>query len=186
VLDEPTNDLDMETLDLLQEMLGDYDGTALLVSHDRDFLDRTVTAVIAAEGNGKWIVYAGGYSDMIAQRKGQKQGQESKPATPKSNAKKADSSRSEPVEIKKSPPDKTKTLSFTDKHHLKTLPARMDKFHKAIDASNALLAKPGLFERDRAAFEAAAQKLRETVTALEAAGEQWLALELKREESEGT
>ena len=186
VLDEPTNDLDLETLDLLQEMLGDYDGTALLVSHDRDFLDRTVTAVIAAEGNGKWIVYAGGYSDMIAQRKGQKQGQESKPATPKSNAKKADSSRSEPVEIKKSPPDKTKTLSFTDKHHLKTLPARMDKFHKAIDASNALLAKPGLFERDRAAFEAAAQKLRETVTALEAAGEQWLALELKREESEGT
>ncbi len=68
VLDEPTNDLDLETLDLLQEMIGDYPGTVILVSHDRDFLDRTVTSVVVAEGEGRWVEYAGGYSDMLAQR----------------------------------------------------------------------------------------------------------------------
>ena len=68
VLDEPTNDLDLETLDVLEEMLGDYEGTVMLISHDRDFLDRVVTSVIAPEGNGRWIEYAGGYSDMLAQR----------------------------------------------------------------------------------------------------------------------
>ena len=68
VLDEPTNDLDLETLDVLEEMLGDYDGTVILISHDRDFLDRVVTSVIVPEGDGKWIEYAGGYTDMLAQR----------------------------------------------------------------------------------------------------------------------
>ena len=68
VLDEPTNDLDLETLDLLQERLADYAGTVLLVSHDRDFLDRVVTSIIASEGNGRWVEYAGGYTDMLAQR----------------------------------------------------------------------------------------------------------------------
>src|ERR1700749_3521383 len=68
VLDEPTNDLDLETLDVLEEMLGDYEGTVILISHDRDFLDRVVTSVIAPEGDGKWIEYAGGYTDMLAQR----------------------------------------------------------------------------------------------------------------------
>src|SRR5256714_10147623 len=68
VLDEPTNDLDLETLDLLEEMIDDYPGTVLLVSHDRDFLDRTVSAVVVAEGGERWNLYAGGYSDMVAQR----------------------------------------------------------------------------------------------------------------------
>ena len=68
VLDEPTNDLDIETLDLLQELLGDYAGTILIVSHDRDFLDRVATSVIVGEGDGRWVEYAGGYSDMVAQR----------------------------------------------------------------------------------------------------------------------
>src|SRR5207244_6724259 len=68
VLDEPTNDLDLETLDLLQEKLAEYAGTVLLVSHDRDFLDRVVTSIVASEGNGRWIEYAGGYTDMLAQR----------------------------------------------------------------------------------------------------------------------
>ena len=68
VLDEPTNDLDLETLDVLEEMLGDYEGTVILISHDRDFLDRVVTSVIVPEGNGRWIEYAGGYTDMLAQR----------------------------------------------------------------------------------------------------------------------
>src|SRR5204863_2246249 len=69
VLDEPTNDLDLETLDVLEEMLGDYEGTVILISHDRDFLDRVVTSVIVPEGNGRWIEYAGGYSDMLVQRR---------------------------------------------------------------------------------------------------------------------
>ena len=68
VLDEPTNDLDLETLDVLEEMLGDYAGTVILISHDRDFLDRVVSAVIVPEGDGKWVEYAGGYSDMLKQR----------------------------------------------------------------------------------------------------------------------
>ena len=68
VLDEPTNDLDLETLDLLQEMLGDYSGTLILVSHDRDFLDRVVGSVLVSEGDGRWVEYAGGYSDMVSQR----------------------------------------------------------------------------------------------------------------------
>ena len=68
VLDEPTNDLDLETLDVLEEMLGDYAGTVILISHDRDFLDRVVNAVIVPEGDGRWVEYAGGYSDMLAQR----------------------------------------------------------------------------------------------------------------------
>ena len=68
ILDEPTNDLDMETLDVLEDMIGDYPGTVLLISHDRDFLDRLVSGVIAPEGDGRWIEYAGGYSDMLAQR----------------------------------------------------------------------------------------------------------------------
>jgi ABC transport system ATP-binding/permease protein len=177
VLDEPTNDLDLETLDLLQEMLADYDGTALVVSHDRDFLDRVVTAVIAAEGNGKWIVYAGGYSDMVAQRRGLEAGD---PAEAKSAG------------LRQALPKTRKTaakagkLSFTDKHLLETLPTRMEEFRSQIEAHNAALAENGLFERDRTAFETAAQKLRETVAALAAAEEQWLELELKREELESS
>src|SRR5207302_5318916 len=68
VLDEPTNDLDLETLDVLEEMLADYAGTVILASHDRDFLDRVVNGVIAPDGGGRWVEYAGGYSDMLAQR----------------------------------------------------------------------------------------------------------------------
>ena len=68
VLDEPTNDLDMETLDVLEDVLGDYPGTVLLICHDRDFLDRLVSGVIVPEGDGRWTEYAGGYSDMLAQR----------------------------------------------------------------------------------------------------------------------
>src|SRR2546430_15124224 len=68
VLGEPTNELDLETLDVLEEVLGDYEGTVILISHDRDFLDRVVTSVIAPEGDGRWIEYAGGYTDMLAQR----------------------------------------------------------------------------------------------------------------------
>ena len=87
VLDEPTNDLDLETLDLLQEVIADYPGTVILVSHDRDFLDRTVTSVLAAEGDGRWIEYAGGYSDMLAQRGERACG--ARPGQPQRRARKA-------------------------------------------------------------------------------------------------
>jgi ATP-binding cassette subfamily F protein uup len=176
VLDEPTNDLDLETLDLLQEMLADYDGTALVVSHDRDFLDRVVTAVIAAEGNGKWIVYAGGYSDMVVQRRGLEAGG---PTEAKSSGLRQALPKTRKTAVKAG------KLSFTDKHLLKTLPTRMDEFRTQIEGYNAALAENGLFERDRTAFESTAQKLRETRAALEAAEEQWLELELKREALEG-
>ncbi|MGE3711546.1 MAG: ABC-F family ATP-binding cassette domain-containing protein [Hyphomicrobiaceae bacterium] len=122
VLDEPTNDLDLETLDLLQELLADYSGTLLLVSHDRDFLDRVVTSVIASEGNGRWIEYAGGYSDMLAQRRGGAEaglgddgGHERQ--APKRSAKQTQESAAKTKAKRK--------LSFREKHALETLPARI-------------------------------------------------------------
>ena len=128
ILDEPTNDLDLETLDLLQELLGDYGGTVLLVSHDRDFLDRVVTSVIASEGNGKWIEYAGGYSDMVAQRGS---GVE---ANGRSRA-----SRSQAKEPRQAPaatqkPQAKRKLSFKEKHALETLPGRMAGLEAEIAA----------------------------------------------------
>ncbi len=180
VLDEPTNDLDLETLDLLQEMLSDFDGTVLLVSHDRDFLDRVVTAVVVAEGDGKWVVYAGGYSDMITQR-GHKDGPE-----PKTTVSTKKSSGKRPVSKK---PKKTgqsfsnnSGLTFTDKHLLKTLPGKIETLQKCVDEYNATLAIEGLYERDPQAFSLTTDKLTEAATALAEAEEQWLTLEMKREE----
>ncbi len=118
VLDEPTNDLDLETLDLLEEMLADYPGTLIVVSHDRDFLDRVATSVLMSEGDGRWIEYAGGYSDMVAQRGVGVQARESAAPT-----------RTEPKE-KAAPRVKTASkarLSFKEQHQLSTLPARMDE-----------------------------------------------------------
>ena len=180
VLDEPTNDLDLETLDLLQEMLSDFDGTVLLVSHDRDFLDRVVTAVVVAEGDGKWVVYAGGYSDMITQR-GHKDGPE-----PKKTVSTKKSSGKGPVSKK---PKKTgqsfsnnSGLTFTDKHLLNNLPGKIEALQKCVDEYNATLAIEGLYERDPLAFSLTTDKLTEAATALAEAEEQWLTLEMKREE----
>src|SRR5208282_2603144 len=111
VLDEPTNDLDLETLELLQELLADYPGTVLLVSHDRDFIDRVVTSVIATEGDGRWIEYAGGYSDMLTQR-----GPEKIVPPPPVRAK----FRAEPV-VRVG----AKRMTFKDRHALETLPGRI-------------------------------------------------------------
>src|SRR5947209_9694868 len=115
VLDEPTNDLDLETLDLLEEMIDDYPGTVLLVSHDRDFLDRTVSGVVVAEGDGRWNVYAGGYSDMVAQRG---EGVTAKPvAKPGLKRAREKCTAAEPSPAKR-------RLSFNEKHALETLPTR--------------------------------------------------------------
>ena len=177
VLDEPTNDLDIETLDLLQELLADYAGTVLLVSHDRDFLDRVVTSVIAWEGDGKWVEYAGGYSDMMAQRGGDLG---RKPVPP------ASVRREKPAEAPKpkAAPIRAK-LSFKDKHALETLPARMADLEGEIAAHEAALADPDLFRKAPEKFDAAAKALEAAQTALADAEEQWLELEMKREALEG-
>jgi len=179
VLDEPTNDLDLETLDLLQELLGDYGGTVLLVSHDRDFLDRVVTSVIASEGNGRWIEYAGGYSDMVAQRgRGVEANGPARPA------------RDKPKENKARPaaagePQGKRKLSFKEKHALETLPGRTAELEAEIAALRETLADPGLYGRDPEVFEAAASNLEAREAEFAEAEEQWLALEILREELEG-
>ncbi len=174
VLDEPTNDLDLETLDLLQEMLADYPGTLLLISHDRDFLDRVVTSVIACEGDGRWTDYPGGYSDMVVQRGA---GVTKAPPPPPARRKKAPSPR---------PANKTMRLSFKDKHALETLPAKIDELQAEIESGLAALDDAGLYARDASLFEKTAAALGHAEAALAQAEEQWLALELKREEIEGS
>jgi ATP-binding cassette subfamily F protein uup len=176
VLDEPTNDLDLETLDILQEMVADYPGTVLLVSHDRDFLDRTVTSVLAAEGQGRWLEYAGGYSDMLAQRAGAVAADKTQVTpVPKASAPK-----------RRAPSAGTKRkLSFNEKRALETLPSRIAALESEIRRLQERLADPGLFARDPAGFEAAAGALRRAESDLSEAEEEWLRLELLRETVEG-
>jgi ATP-binding cassette subfamily F protein uup len=173
VLDEPTNDLDLETLDLLQEMLADYAGTLLLVSHDRDFLDRVVTSVVAAEGDGRWIEYAGGYSDMMAQR-----GPGIKPREVVAPAAKA-APKPAPARTNK------RRLSFNDKHALETLPGRIAALAADIARLHQSLDDAGLYARDPDAFAARTAELETADADLAAAEEQWLALEMLKEEIEG-
>ncbi len=176
VLDEPTNDIDLETLDMLQEMLGEYQGTILLVSHDRDFLDRVATSVLMSEGNGKWTEYAGGYSDMVAQRGG---GVEARKVKAVEAEKPASTQISAPLAQVK------RKLSFKDKHALETLPATMDKLHKEIAKLEATLADASFFTRDPKGFDAAIAKLAKARGELASSEERWLELEMKREELEG-
>ncbi|MGE4219654.1 MAG: ABC-F family ATP-binding cassette domain-containing protein [Alphaproteobacteria bacterium] len=178
VLDEPTNDLDLETLDLLQELLADYAGTVLLVSHDRDFLDRVVTSTVAWEGAGRWVEYAGGYSDMVAQRGSGVQAKTA--AKPKREA----PTRTQPAAPSAPPPQRVK-LSFKEKHALETLPKRMAQLQAEIVALEAALADPGLYARDRAGFDRKAASAAAKRAELAAAEDDWLALEMKREEAEG-
>ncbi len=175
VLDEPTNDLDLETLDLLQEMLTDYAGTVLLVSHDRDFIDRVVTSVLVSEGNGKWTEYAGGYSDMITQRgpgiaaKGvvkpaKAGGGEKAPAAVVSKAKGG--------------------LSFKDRDALSKLPGQMEKLQKEIATLSSELSDPGLYQRDPVKFETVSASLSAKSAELAGAEERWLELEMLREQAD--
>ena len=175
VLDEPTNDLDLETRDLLQELLADYPGTVVVVSHDRDFLDRVSTSVIVAEGNGEWNEYAGGYSDMVSQRGYGVRKPEAKaaPARPKTEA--------APVAA----PAAKRKLSFKEKHALETLPAQIKKLENEIATLQQELAKPDLYARSPAEFEQKSQALAKADAARAAAEEQWLELEILREELEG-
>jgi ATP-binding cassette subfamily F protein uup len=188
VLDEPTNDLDLETLDLLQELIADYGGTVLLVSHDRDFLDRCVTSVIAAEGDGRWTEYAGGYSDMLAQRKGEDlaaRGEGSKPHTSvRGGAASAASAGADSNRPSAAATSKRK-LSFKEKHALQTLPATMAALEAEIATLQAVMSDPGLFGRDPKTFNATNGRLATAQAALSDAETQWLELELLREELGG-
>ncbi|MCX7340268.1 MAG: ABC-F family ATP-binding cassette domain-containing protein [Hyphomicrobiales bacterium] len=178
VLDEPTNDLDLETLDLLQEMIADYPGTVILVSHDRDFLDRTVNAVIMADGAGKFTTYAGGYSDMVNQRG---EGIVARKAAGKRlSAMATTADRAAPAAIRE---PKSK-LTFKERHALETLPATINKLHADIDKLNAVLAEDGLFDRNPARFNKAVDALALTQKRLGEAEEEWLRLELLREEAQ--
>jgi ATP-binding cassette subfamily F protein uup len=177
VLDEPTNDLDLETLDLLQELLSDYQGTVIVVSHDRDFLDRVATNVIVSEGDGRWQDYAGGYSDMVAQRG---RGVQAKAGVVAAGApREADSGAEAPRAAAKP------RMSFKDKHALETLPARIAQLEKEIAALQGQLADPGLYARDPAGFAARTSLMGKKQAEREAAEEEWLRLELLREELEG-
>ena len=178
VLDEPTNDLDMETLDVLEDMLAEYPGTVLLISHDRDFLDRLVSGVIVPEGNGRWIEYAGGYSDMLVQR-----GADLTRQKPKREPQKmASESASVLAELK---PTKRR-LAFKDKHALETLPKTIATLQAEINKLQAEVDDPQFYARDRTAFEKATSKLGDLQLKIIAAEEQWLELEILREELAGS
>lgn len=173
VLDEPTNDLDLDTLDLLQELIADYAGTVILVSHDRDFLDRTVTSTLTSDGDGNWQDYPGGYSDMLTQR-GKRPGKSSEG---KSKSRKANKLASVPKNKPK--------LSFNQQHALKTLPTDMEKLGTNIASLEKLMADPELFTKQPEKFAKAVKDLDAAQTSLAEKEEQWLELEMLREEIEG-
>ena len=174
VLDEPTNDLDLETLDLLQELLADYQGTVLLVSHDRDFIDRVVSSVLISDGDGVWTEFAGGYSDMLAQR-GRGVGAKARPiekaapAAPKAAATAPVASASK------------RKLSFNEKHALETLPKKIDALQAEAAKLNAAVAGD-LYTRDPKLFARATARLEEVAREIGEAEERWLELEMLREE----
>ena len=182
ILDEPTNDLDIETLDLLQEIVAGFSGTVILVSHDRDFLDRTVTSTIAPanpdQPDGRWIEYAGGYSDMMAQRKGA--------AEEKRKAEKQEKAKTAPSASASQEPSKAKgKLSFKQKFALENLPKEMEKAQGEIAKREQRMADPNLFTKDPATFNTLAQEMTKLREKLEAMEEEWLELEMLREEIEG-
>jgi len=167
VLDEPTNDLDMETLDLLEDLLADHAGTLILVSHDRDFIDRLATSTIALDGRGGVVETPGGWSDFVAQN----------PAflSPPDRA---------PVKPRAAPPRTAVAptkLSYKDERRLAELETALPALASKISALEARLADPDLYRRDAAAFHAASAALDKARKELAAAEDDWLALEERRE-----
>jgi len=166
ILDEPTNDLDVETLDLLQDILGDYDGTVLLVSHDRDFIDRVATTTVALEGNGRATAYAGGWTDYLAQR-----GEVVEEKSVKSSISRVEAK----PEVKKV----AQGLTFTEKHRLEALPGIIERLEAEIGKLADFLSDPELFAKSPDKFRRASEGLAERQLALTAAEEEWLMLEEK-------
>ena len=154
VLDEPTNDLDMETLDLLQEVIAEYDGTILIVSHDRDFLDRTVTAILAFEGDGKVSAHAGGFSDYLGRRTAA-----AARRAAKDDGRKSGTKGGSKAAAAKPTANRTAKLSFKDQHALDKLPGEIESLEAEIAALEARLADPDLFAKNPDRFNAAADRL---------------------------
>lgn len=173
ILDEPTNDLDHDTLDLLQELIFDYRGTILLVSHDRDFLDRVISATIAPSGDtpGIWIEYAGGYSDMVLQKKNV-------------DEKKSNVIKHKDAKYNK-PPSKSSRMSFKEKHALEVLPEKIENLKLQISDIQNQMADPNFYNNENKKIEKVAIVLSDNEKKLSKLEEQWLELELKREEIEG-
>jgi ATP-binding cassette subfamily F protein uup len=171
VLDEPTNDLDLETLDLLEEVIADYPGTALLVSHDRDFLDRVATSILLAEGDGRFTEYAGGYADMLAQRAGK--AVQEKPATPRQSSPKVEPGRRERPTVSK--------MNFADLHALKILPEKIAAAELRMAELEQSLSDAALYARDPARFDKLSAELAELRGQKDADEERWLTLEMARE-----
>ena len=169
VLDEPTNDLDLETLDLLEEVIADYPGTALLVSHDRDFLDRVATSIVLAEGDGVFREYAGGYADMLVQRG------EKVPERP--DARKSAPKPLAPKRVRAGAPK----MNFADAHALKTLPAKIAAAELKMAELEKALSDSALYARDPAKFASLSAELADLRTQKDADEERWLALEMERE-----
>jgi len=163
ILDEPTNDLDVETLDLLQELIDDYDGTVLLVSHDRDFLDRVASTTIAMEGDGQAIAYAGGWSDYQTQR-------QEVAETPAPRVRKKATAAGSSAQVKAG-------LSFKQEHRLAELPVVIERFEAEIAKLETLLADPELFTRDPAKFQKASDALVARHEMLSGAEQEWIVLE---------
>ena len=164
VLDEPTNDLDLETLDLLQEVIADYDGTVLIVSHDRDFLDRTVTVTLGLDGSGHVDVIVGGYADWVAKRQPR-------------NAPKAEKKAAAPP----SPKPASAKLTYKDQRDLDLLPRRIEELEAAIARDEEALADPNLYTRDPSRFAALTQAIEQARADKDSAEERWLELAEKAE-----
>ena len=179
ILDEPTNDLDMDTMDMLQEIISDYSGTLFIVSHDRDFLDRTVTKVLAFEGDAKVEGHMGGYSDYLEATTSVRHPRvggdpEKKPHQPQQEK-----------ELDSRLRGNDKKMSFKLKHELETLPATIKTCEENITILKAKLSDPNLYMEDPESFDKASRALAQTETALEHAEHRWLELETLREESGG-
>jgi ABC transport system ATP-binding/permease protein len=167
ILDEPTNDLDVETLDLLQDILGDYDGTVLLVSHDRDFIDRVATSTVALEGQGRVGVFPGGWTDYMNQRDTEWAPEETfRPKTPSTPSAKAEAKRVD-------------TLSFTERKRLENLPDLITKLETEISKLGELLEADDLFTKEPVKFRKASEMMAERQAQLAALEAEWMALEEK-------
>ena len=176
VLDEPTNDLDLETLDVLQELLSEYRGTVLIVSHDRDFLDRIVTSLIVLDGDGQWTEYAGGYTDMLAQRKSE--------MSPTSEIVTSSNKKTSSIRRKKRKSGVKSKLSYHEVYALEMLPSRISKMEEEIKKLRLELEVPNFFSADPIKFQKMADKLRLAEVGLAELEEQWLSLEILREDFE--
>jgi ATP-binding cassette subfamily F protein uup len=168
VLDEPTNDLDLETLDLLQEVISDYEGTVLIVSHDRDFLDRTVTVTLGLDGTGHVDVVAGGYEDWERQRR------------PRIEAARKPAAKATVATPVPSPAARTK-LTYKDQRDYELLPKRIEEIDATIARDEATMADPGLYARDAAAFDRLSKGIAALRDEKEAAELRWLELAEKVE-----